>query len=148
MKRVVIFFLILISLEGFGQRNSQKQKQYTSIKATEFYIKMNSAMDALVLDVRLFSEYREERIEGAILAEKKGKLLSLTDTIDKERPVLVYCSDGERSKTVCNILIREQNIYHVYNLKNGLQAWKRHGLPLDQEKLQPKILRKIFKNSD
>jgi len=149
VKPVVCFFIILLSLESMGQLNDKDSPQtYKSIEATEFYIKMNSSMDALVLDVRLFSEYREERIEGAVLAEKKDKLLRLTDSIDRERPVLVYCSDGDRSKTVCNILIREQNFQHVYNLKNGLRAWKRHGLPLDQEKLQPQIIRNIFKNSD
>ena len=122
----------------------EDQKGYTDLSPTEFYIRMEQQMDAVILDVRLFSEYRRERIPGALLAEKKSRLVELTDTLDKETPLFVYCEDAQRSRTVCGILTGELEFHHAYNLEGGLIEWKRHGLPMDTERIKRFQLRKLF----
>lgn len=131
-------FFIVLSLIGFAQEESDT---FESLNASEFYIKMETNPASVVLDVRLFSKYQEERIPGALLAEKKEKLIALTDTINRRAPILVYCDDGERSRTVCEILTKEQGFQDVYNLENGLDAWKNRKLPLDKESLNKKEIR-------
>ncbi|MGM0497349.1 MAG: rhodanese-like domain-containing protein [Bacteroidota bacterium] len=136
MKRKLRIFLIIFVAFSFSSYAQEGKNNYENLETSEFYIKMESDPSAVVLDVRITSEYKDERIPGALLAEKKEKLIALTDTIARETPMLVYCDDGERSRTVCKILTKEQDFQEVYNLKNGLIDWKKQGLPLDKEELE------------
>ena len=129
----ILIILVYVSFSAYAQDKGNRIK---NLDASEFYIKMESNPASVVLDVRLFSEYKEERIPGAILAEKKSKLIPLTDTINRKTPILVYCDDGERSQTVCKILTEEQGFQKVYNLENGLLEWKKRGLPVDKEEIK------------
>jgi len=135
MKKLTSLLIILVFV-SFSAYAQEKGTKYKNLDASEFYIKMESNPASVVLDVRLFSEYKEERIPGAILAEKKSKLIPLTDTINRKTPILVYCDDGERSQTVCKILTEEQGFQKVYNLENGLLEWKKRGLPVDKEEIK------------
>jgi len=133
-KSLLIIFVI-IAFSAYAQDSGNRIE---NLDASEFYIKMESNPASVVLDVRLFTEYKEERIPGALIAEEKSKLIPLTDTISHKTPILVYCNDGERSQTVCEILVEEQGFQKVYNLKRGLLEWKKRGLPMDKEKFQKK----------
>ena len=136
MKSKLKFLLIYFLTFSFSVFAQEEANRYENLDASEFYIKMESNPASVLLDVRLFSEYKEERIPGAILAEKKSKLIPLTDTINRKTPILVYCDDGERSQTVCKILTEEQGFQKVYNLENGLLEWKKRGLPVDKEEIK------------
>ena len=125
----LLIIFVFVSLSAFAQDKGNRIK---NLDASEFYIKMESNPASVVLDVRLISEYKKERIPGALIAEKKSKLIPLTDTINRETPILVYCDDGKRSQTVCKILVEEQGFQKVYNLKKGLLEWKKQGLPMDK----------------
>ena len=131
MKKLTSLLIILVFV-SFSAYAQDKGNRIKNLDASEFYIKMESNPASVVLDVRLFSEYKEERIPGALIANEKSKLIPLTDTINRGIPIFVYCDDGERSKTVCEILTEEQGFQKVYNLKKGLREWKRLGLPMDK----------------
>jgi rhodanese-related sulfurtransferase len=141
MKRLIVLIIVCISPCINAQDGVA---EYKNLGPSEFYIQMQSHPNSLVLDVRLFSEYRQERIPGAVLAEKREKLVSVTDSVDKETHIFVYCEDGERSTTVSRILTKELGFKNVYNLEKGLYAWKRKGLPIDDKKLKRNIIRRIF----
>ena len=131
MKKLTSLLIILVFV-SFSAYAQEKGTKYKNLDASEFYIKMESNPASVVLDVRLFSDYKKDRIPGALIAEKKSKLIPLTDTINRKTPILVYCDDGERSQTVCEILVEEHGFHKVYNLKKGLLEWKRQGLPMDK----------------
>lgn len=121
-----IFILFcLLSFEGY----TQKKADYTNLRAEDFYEKMNQSPDALIIDVRLKPDYEEKRIPGAVPADEPEKLNKIIDPIDKNTPLLVYCYDGERSGTACEILTKEHGFYNVYNLKKGLERWEKLGFP-------------------
>jgi rhodanese-related sulfurtransferase len=141
MKRLIILLFIGIP---FLIEAQNENGEYKNLGPSEFYIQMQTHPNSLVLDVRLFSEYRQERIPGAVLAEKREKLVSVTDSVDKETHIFVYCEDGQRSATVSKILTQELGFTNVYNLEKGLYAWKRKGLPIDDKKLKRNIIRRIF----
>jgi len=75
-----------------------------------------------LLDVRQPEEYENERIPGA-------KLIPLPDLpnriaeIDPEKPTLVYCAIGGRSRVGAQILAGK-GFKEVYNLKGGIKAWQ------------------------
>jgi rhodanese-related sulfurtransferase/rubrerythrin len=74
-----------------------------------------------LLDVRQPSEYGNARIPGATLVplpELTGRL----GEIPRERPVVVYCAVGGRSRAAAQLLAG-QGFATVYNLQGGIKAW-------------------------
>jgi rhodanese-related sulfurtransferase/rubrerythrin len=75
-----------------------------------------------LLDVRQPGEYQQEHIPGAKLIP----ITHLTDSmeeLDPEKPVLVYCAVGGRSRVAAQMLAG-RGFKHVYNMKGGIQAWE------------------------
>lgn len=74
-----------------------------------------------ILDVRQPGEYRDGHISGATLipmADVGDRLQEL----DAEKPVLVYCAIGGRSRIVSQTLAGK-GFDKVLNLKGGIKAW-------------------------
>ena len=135
MKSKLKILLVIFVLCTFSSYAQEEGNKYENLDASEFYNKMESNPESVVLDVRFFSEYNKEHIPGSLIAEKKSKLISLTDTLNRQTPIFVYCDDGDRSETVCEILTEEQGFKKVYNLEKGLIEWKKQGLPLNEEEI-------------
>ncbi|MCL2815637.1 MAG: stalk domain-containing protein [Oscillospiraceae bacterium] len=79
---------------------------YRKISAAEAHQMMVSADNFILLDVRTEEEYRNQRIEGAILipdyeiaAKAESKLP------DKNAVILVYCGSGRRSESAARELV-------------------------------------------
>jgi rhodanese-related sulfurtransferase len=85
---------------------------------------------AQVVDVRADHEWEAGRIAGAThlpldeLAEHAGE-------IDQERPVLLYCRGGNRSRMAAAALADAG--YDAAKLSEGILGWAEAGLPLDPE---------------
>jgi len=134
MDKFIYLILICTLFTGiFQSSNGQEKSGYTNLSPEEFYVKMNEKPGAVVLDTRLEPDYNEKRISGAHLVSGKDMLLSFVDTLAKDIPLFVYCYDGDRSKTACKILTRQLNFYNVYNLKEGIELWKKMNLPVDNK---------------
>jgi rhodanese-related sulfurtransferase len=89
--------------------------------------------DALVLDVRDPGEYGS----GHILGAKNAPLSRLAAggseiaAKRKDKPVIVYCDNGNRSTKAATAL-RSQGYAKVVNLSGGLGAWQQAGLPVEK----------------
>jgi rhodanese-related sulfurtransferase len=140
----LLIVLIANCLVHHGYSQESNDPSYQNLTAEEFYIEMNRAPEKMIIDVRLFSEYRKERITGAILASKREELVKIVDSLDRDMHLFVYCDDGQRSTTVCKILAHEKNFINVYNLEKGLYMWKKVGLPMDEEKIKVSLWKKLF----
>ncbi|MEO1939869.1 rhodanese-like domain-containing protein [Candidatus Thioglobus sp.] len=91
-------------------------------------IKLMDKKDLIILDVREAKERKTGFIANDVhipLAQVKNKL----DTLNKNKKVLVYCRSGSRSAHIAGLLTRNE-FEHVYNLKGGIQAWKKANLPI------------------
>lgn len=79
-----------------------------------------------ILDVRTPEETAEGIISGAIEMDINGSEFSnQIQTLDKSKPVCVYCKAGGRSANASEMLL--QLGYTVYNLDGGYDAWKMSG---------------------
>src|SRR5690606_21918530 len=79
----------------------------------------------LPIDVRPPPHYLAEHIPGAINVPFLGANLekaALTG-VDRDRPVLVYCDGGYRSRRALPSL-REAGFTSIYHLHRGLISWK------------------------
>ena len=86
--------------------------------------------DVHVLDVRQPAEWRHGHIRGAQnlpLLQVKHQLA----TIPREKTIVTVCASGHRSAAAARTLQRAG--YQVENLKGGMHAWTRAGLPTDEE---------------
>jgi len=85
-----------------------------------------------LVDVRTLGEYAEERLPNAILMDiREASFDTLILTLDKNRPVFVYCRSGKRSLDAAKIL--EKNKFKtIYNLEGGILLWKEKGKPTER----------------
>lgn len=86
---------------------------------------------ALVVDVREPDEFHGElgHLPGAELLPL-GTLRSAGPSLDRERPLIVVCRSGGRSAKAAMELAR-LGFTRVASLRDGLLAWRAHGLPLE-----------------
>ena len=73
-----------------------------------------------LLDVRTFGEYEQAHIPGATLIPI-SELSDRWQELDRDKPVLIYCAVGGRSRSAAQLL--DGHFSKVYNLKGGIRAW-------------------------
>lgn len=129
--------IIHILLTGFVSVSGQQEQPDTinMLESNEFYIKLYQSSNPLLLDVGEYKDYRKERIPGAVSAATHDELVSLTDTLDLERPIFIYCVYISRSITASS-LINNLGFSNVYVLINGIAGWKELGLETDKKRIR------------
>lgn len=97
-----------------------------SLTANELSERLARREIALV-DVRQPAELRNGRVRGSInipLAQLRDRLHEL----DRDRPVAFLCQSGARSSRATGIALGAG--YDAVNLRGGIMAWNRAGLPV------------------
>ncbi len=130
MKRILLIsLLILWKVSLYGQEtleevlNKYNHKKVPYIAVTELQ-NLQQKNNIVILDSRDLIEFKVSHIEGAILVGYDHfKLSSLPDSIDKNSPIVVYCTLGVRSEVIANQLI-ENGYTDVKNLYGGICEWK------------------------
>jgi hydroxyacylglutathione hydrolase len=82
----------------------------------------------IVLDVRSPGEWREKHIEPTVNVSL-SRLAEQSETLPRERPIVVYCTSGYRSAIAASLLTRE-GFASVADLVGGLAAWESSSLPV------------------
>jgi len=86
----------------------------------------------VVLDVRTAAEYASGHIKGSTnLDLRDPNFQAKLDKLDKTRPYLVHCAVGMRSARACAAMDKLE-FKTVYDLKGGLDAWHKAGLPVEK----------------
>ncbi len=80
-----------------------------------------------ILDVRQPEEYREGHIDGSRLIPL-GDLPARIKDLPRDRPIVCVCHSGNRSGRAARQLAAAG--YAVINLRGGMSAWNRAGLPV------------------
>ena len=107
----------------------QVRSEISEVDATQARELIDSG-GPLVLDVREQNEWDEGHIPGAVHVPR-GHLESRVERAapDHSRPVLVYCSVGNRSAFAAKTLA-ELGYEDVVSLSGGFTDWKRNGFPV------------------
>jgi len=107
----------------------QTRSEISEIDATEARSRIESG-EPVVLDVREQDEWDEGHIAGAVHVPR-GHLESRIERLapDPSRPVVVYCSAGNRSAFAAKTLA-ELGYEDVVSLAGGFTDWKRNGFPV------------------
>ena len=82
-----------------------------------------------ILDIRELKEYNVSHIKNAISTSfNYFNIKMIKHKIDKNTPIVVYCSIGYRSEKVGEKLLNEG--FTVYNLYGGIFNWKNSNNPV------------------
>ena len=123
--------LVLIPILIFIiQCNSPKSVESKS-KNPEMSIKKQIEKGAFLVDVRTPEEFAEGHIAKAVnMNVNDNDFESKIATLDKEKPVMVYCRSGGRSAKAAGIL-KEKGFKHVYDLDGGMIGWNEANKPTE-----------------
>lgn len=106
---------------GLLKRLFQPVQSITPDEAGEFMQQHREGTYTL-LDVRQPGEYEQAHLPGAVLIPLPG-LDSALSQLDPDKPTIVYCAIGGRSRIAAGMLTG-RGFGEVYNLKGGIKAWK------------------------
>jgi rhodanese-related sulfurtransferase len=125
MKGFLLSTLLLVLTATVASAGTAKD-----ITSAEAKIIMDKSKNAYLLDVRTPDERRQGYIAGSVLIPIDQVEKRITE-IPKNRPVIVYCAVGSRSRPVAQALARS-GYAEVYNMRDGIFGWYRSGLPVKQ----------------
>lgn len=74
-----------------------------------------------LLDVRDLDEYKTCHIKQSTLIPL-NELSAKVETLNKQKPIVVYCKMGGRSAQAC-VFLQENGFENVSNLEGGIRKW-------------------------
>jgi len=126
MKKVLF---ILLGMLGIHVNTACSQRSFSDADVSTF-ASLIKGEGVQLIDVRTTDEYGEGHLEGALNIDYKSDDFKATAlaTLDKSRPVALYCRSGRRSAAAADILAAEG--FTVTNLLGGITAWTKAKMPV------------------
>lgn len=136
MSLIRIFFLFLFLYLGvensFGQ-SLPYQALLKTLYDSSFPVVKPAQVTNLatyqVLDAREKTEHEVSHLQNAIWVGHDTFTLKSVAELDKNKPVLIYCTVGARSEEIGKKLQKE-GFTRVYNLYGGIVHWVNEGRPV------------------
>ena len=91
--------------------------------------------DYLILDTREKEEYNTSHIANAKYVGYNDFDINSLSEVDKDKPIIVYCSVGYRSEKIGEKLQKE-GFTKVYNLYGSIFEWANQGMALEDSTKQ------------
>lgn len=125
MKKIIqVGLSVLLFTACSDSVTTEKSNSYKLLDATEFSNILKETPDATLIDVRTAEEYKEGHIANSINAPVQSETFNeLLSTLDKSKPVFVYCLSGGRSSSAASIL-QEHGFKEIIELKSGMLNWR------------------------
>ena len=127
----IIFFVF--HLAGISQ--DIPEKCHKNISSDDFNLLMETK-SVVLIDVRLYREFRKERILDALHASNVEALEMILENIETHTHILVYCEEGDRSETATEIICKEMGFDNVFNLEGGIIQWEKKGYAIDKTQIK------------
>lgn len=107
---------------------SHSQTQ-NSLSAKAFAEKLKALPEAPVIDVRTAGEFSSGHLNNAVNYDwNSSQFETQIKTLDKSKPVFVYCLSGGRSSAAASKM-RADGFSEVYELEGGMMKWRNENLP-------------------
>ncbi len=122
----------MLTVLGLNACANAQSENYSNMDVEKFanYLANDSVQ---LVDVRTPEEFAEGHIAGAknINVFDNDFINQCEKTLDKTKPVAVYCRSGKRSAEAAQKL--SEKGYDVTNLLGGIIAWKDENEPISSE---------------
>ena len=121
--------LTLLAMFGLTSCSNAQNQSFDNMNVAEFadYLKND---DVQLLDVRTPDEFSEGHISGAMNIDwyDDNFITDAVKSLDKTRPIAIYCRSGKRSAAAAQNLTEKG--YKVTNLTGGIIAWDEAKMPV------------------
>lgn len=129
MKKYIIVALTAFTIILNSCLSGQSQNTQTNLAPTEFAEKIKTQTAVTLIDVRTPDEFSKGHLENAKNIDWRSNDFSKqVESLDKSKPVLVYCLSGGRSASAASAM-REAGFKEVYELDGGIMKWRGANLP-------------------
>ena len=129
MKSIFKVSTLFMAILLYSCGNVQSQNTKTVLSVTEFSERINTNTSAVIIDVRTPAEFSQGHLENAINIDWNGNdFEKQISTLDKTKPVYVYCKSGARSAAAAKKM-RDSGFKEVYELEGGILKWIAAKLP-------------------
>ena len=106
-----------------ARADESAEQRIPEVSPVALRARLDAGEALLLLDVREPFEAERARIPGARLIPLGGLAAALAELEPwRERPVVVHCQSGGRSRRACQLL-RSKGFRQVENLAGGIEAW-------------------------
>lgn len=134
MKKLLLFISLAVCQSTIAQKSLQQLLDVYNSHSVSYIsvqqLKQLTANDnpVTILDAREINEYQISSIPGSVYVGYKefSKQHIAQQIIDKQTPIVVYCSLGVRSEVIGERLER-MGYTNVKNLYGGIFEWKNNG---------------------
>lgn len=129
IRTLAFLVLVLFSCSRSGQDEQVISKV---INANELDQLLKEKNDIQLIDVRTLREFQAGHLAKAKLIDYyKPSFRRQLATLDKDKPVAVYCAVGVRSNHTLKML-KTMGFKEAYDLGGGVSAWVGSGLPTEK----------------
>ena len=120
MKNTLLALGLLWTLSCHPQESIVKKIDRTAVEAEVI------GKDVQLVDVRTPMEYNNGHIDDAVNFDVNGtSFLKQIKTLDKEKPVYLYCKMGGRSNRAAEIL-KSNGFKKIFDYTGGYDDWRTH----------------------
>ena len=130
MKRYYLLISLLLTCVFHSCKQTPKAQSLKLISTDEM-IELMDTEEIQLVDVRTPSEYNEGHVPDAqninFYDENFDQQI---ETLDKSKPIIVYCKSGGRSAKCASKLV-EKGFEKIYDLEGGFSQWKFKGLTIE-----------------
>ncbi len=124
-KSISTLFLAIFFITACNSQNATVK----NLNPTDFE-KQIAQSGAQLVDVRTPEEFKEKHIEGAKnINYNDAAFQKQLSTLDKSKPVYIYCLSGGRSKKAADQAVA-LGFTQVYNLEFGINSWLSENKPV------------------
>ena len=116
--------------------NKKLAKMVTANDQALSPLEASSLENVTFLDSRETVEYNISHFPNALQVGYDQPDFSVLSNLDKEQPIVVYCTIGYRSERMAE-QIRSKGFKNVFNLYGSIYAWSLADLPLEDQHGQP-----------
>ncbi|MEK6692765.1 MAG: rhodanese-like domain-containing protein [Nitrospirota bacterium] len=110
-----------------SKRRNLSNYKYETISPKEFMNFMNQKTELIIIDTRIKEDFNKGHIRGAInLSYINLKKMNKVLEKEKDKEIFVYSEDGERAKTICEIL-SSLGFSKIRNIDGGITGWINSG---------------------
>lgn len=131
--RILKYLFSFLTLLGFASCDAQSSAGEGTIAdhvSPEAFASGITGEDVIILDVRTPGEYQSGHIQGAQLMNIADRdFADQLATLDKSKPVFVYCRSGARSSNAMRQMV-SLGFKEVHNLQGGILSWSAKGQPV------------------
>ncbi|MEM1123387.1 MAG: rhodanese-like domain-containing protein [Bacteroidota bacterium] len=115
--------LFLVACGANTESDTQKSTD-GKVSIEQFKAKLATVPSPQLIDVRTPEEFSGGTLDGAVnMNFKSADLESQLNTLDKSKPVFIFCQAGGRSGK-CYKKMKDMGFSEVYDMQGGYGSWK------------------------